>query len=92
MFYVLFDTEKLGYMKNAFADRRYIAPADGKLYRKLSAAINEASLANVSRNVPSGYQPSHKYSNRPQVEVHAVDLAWNVVSVHQAPPNYISIP
>jgi len=32
MFYVLFDSEKSGYMKNPFSDKRYAAPHEGKLY------------------------------------------------------------
>jgi hypothetical protein len=89
MFYVLFDSENAGYMKNPYAANRHAAPNDGKLYKRLGAAIAAASLANVGRNVPPGLQPSKHYSNRPQVEIHEIDLGWNIVAVHAAPPSYI---
>ena len=95
MFYVLFDTEQPGYMKDTFSNRRYTLPSDGKLYKRLHAAIESASLINVDRNIPPGWTPKppfKPYQNRPQVVVHEVDTAWNVIAVHSAPPKYIIIP
>ena len=95
MFYVLFDSESGKYINNPWGPKQYSAPADGKLYKYCKAAINTASLLNVDRNVPAGWTPTpgfnNPYRNRPQVVVHGVDLGWNVVSVHQAPPNYIRL-
>ena len=92
MFYVLFDTESGKYIKDSC--KQCSIPADGKLYKICKAAINYASLLNVDRNIPAGWTPNppfKPYRNRPQVVVHGVDLGWNVVSVHQAPPNYIRL-
>ena len=91
MFYVLFDSESGKYVKDWC--KQHSAPSDGKLYKNCKAAINFASLLNVDRNIPKGWVPTpgfnDPYKNRPQVVVHGVDLGWNVVSVHQAPPRYI---
>ena len=90
MFYVLFDCEKQGYMKDPYSTKRYHSPADGKLYKQRKSAINSAGILNVPRNIPPGHNsPTKHYQNRPNVEVHEVDLGWNVVAVYQAPPQYI---
>jgi hypothetical protein len=63
-----------------------------KKYVRKHAAITEAALMNVSRNVPPGRTPDHKYSYRPQVEVREYDAAGNVVSTVTPPPSWFTIP
>ena len=92
MFYVLFDSEAGGYMKDPYSNKRYNMPSDGKLYKQRKSAIYAAGLQNVTRNIPPGYSaPNKYYQNRPQVEVYEVDSGWNVISIHQALPQYICV-
>lgn len=88
--FVLFDNEtKMFLGKNGGFGKQHASVQGAHKYKSKSAAIEAASLHNVTRNVPQGMTANHKYSNRPQVEVLELDNLFVVVAVHPAPPNYI---
>lgn len=62
-----------------------------KTWKRPSAAVEAATLVNVSRNVPAGCAPSHKYRALPNAEVHQIDESGRVVAVIPAPPKYIRL-
>ncbi len=93
MIYVLFDNETnmfLGSGGGFGPQQRSVQTA--RKYKRKSAAIEAASLHNVSRNIPPGVTaPNKHYRNRPQVEVLELDDFFIVQNVWQAPPNYICL-
>ena len=88
--FVLFDNEtKMFLGKNGGFGKQHASVQSAHKYKRKSAAIEAASLHNVTRNVPPGMTANHRYSNRPQVEVLELDQFYVVQAVHSAPPNYI---
>jgi hypothetical protein len=88
--FVLFDSETNMFLgSNGGFGKQKTSVQSAHKYKSKSAAIEAASLHNVSRNVPAGVTPNHKYSNRPQVEVLELDPFFVVVAKHAAPPDYI---
>ena len=88
--FVLFDNETNQFLgKNGGFGKQHASVQGAHKYKRKSAAIEAASLHNVTRNVPPGMTANHKYSNRPQVEVLELDQWYVVQAVHSAPPNYI---
>ncbi len=90
--FVLFDSESNMFLgKNGGFGKQHATVQSAHKYKRKSAAVEAASLHNVSRNLPAGRTPDHKYSNRPQVEVLELDPFFVVVAKHSAPPNYINL-
>jgi hypothetical protein len=90
MIYVLFDSESNMFLgPNGGFGPQQKSVQTARKYKRKQAAIEAASLHNVTRNLPAGRTPDHKYSNRPQVEVLELDDFFIVRNVWQAPPNYI---
>jgi hypothetical protein len=90
MMFVLFDTESNMFLGgNGGFGKQHATVQSAHKYKRKHAAVEAASLHNVSRNLPSGRTPDHKYSNRPQVEVLELDPFFVVVAKHAALPNYI---
>lgn len=90
MIYVLFDSETNMFLgPNGGFGPQQPSVQNARKYKRKAAAIEAASLHNVTRNVPAGRTPDHKYSSRPQVEVLELDEFFIVRNVWQAPPNYI---
>lgn len=93
--FVLYDTESGLFVDNTRWDpvtkcrRQVAAYQDARQYKRRHAAINEASLMNVNRNVPRGCTPNKYYQKRPQVQVHEIDAQGQVHKIYSAPPAYI---
>lgn len=93
--FVPYDSETGQYINNNRWDRNrddYWQSAtykDARQYKRRHAAIEFASLRNVTRNVPLGRTPNKHYQNRPQVEIHEIDDQGRIVRVYNAPPQYI---
>lgn len=87
--YVVFDPISNEYLKNSVT---WVTQwQDAKVYKRFKAAVAFASLGNVSRNVPAGYTPSHKYQNLPNFVVHEFDPTGAHIATHAAPPVYMEI-
>lgn len=89
--YVLYDPMVGAYLKEVCGKPAKSWHA-AKQYKRLAAAVSPstgAGLMNVNRNVPLGLAPNKHYQNLPNVEVHELDVAGNIVCVHAAPPSYI---
>jgi hypothetical protein len=87
--YVIADPHLGGYYKSY--TKRVPTITEAKTWKRENYAVEEASLINVSRNVPPGQVQSHKYQNLPNAEVHEIDGAGNAIAVIPAPPSYISL-
>lgn len=91
--FVLFDSETNRYIDNSGSRwNEYASVHAARKYKRLSAAITAASLANVPRNIPPGRTgPDKHYQNRPQMQVHEIDQFGLTQKIHSAPPQYICL-
>ena len=90
--FVLFDNETGMFLRGAGGyGKQTPSPSEAKAYKNGKSAVQAASLHNVSRNVPRGYQPSHKYQNRPQVDVWELSGGFQRIRIITAPPQYLEI-
>lgn len=95
--FLVFDTESSMYFGKGGKQTPSIQ--DARQYKRKHAAIELASLHNVSRNIPAGIKQHKNYNNRPQVVVLELDCdqsngrikAATIVATHSAPPSYIRI-
>lgn len=88
--FLVYDPHNVGFYKDI--TKRVDDIFDAKHWRRKHAAIEAASLLNVSRNIPPGHLgPSKHYRDLPNAEVVEFDERWVEIARHPAPPNYISI-
>lgn len=93
--FVLYDNETNQYM-NPDRATQHILLQHAKHYVRRHAAIKQAALANVTRNIPQGWKHipgvnNNTYQNRPQIEVRELDAQGNILSTTVPLPSWIRV-
>lgn len=89
MLYVIYDPHRRGFWRSY--TKVVASPREAKAWGQLSAAVTKAAIANRSRNVPPGQEPSPHHRELPNFVVHGYDDSWTCRETHEAPPIYLTV-
>lgn len=87
--FVIYDPMKNGFWKSP--NKVVSQPMEARYWKRLSACVTQASIANRGRNVPTGNTPSDYHRDMPNYIVHEYDNEWIFVSTHKAELRYWGI-